>query len=477
MKLLQMCSVKLIYLGDLKFGVLKWKPCPPKTKPTKTKLLPGKIPQFNIVEEYTIDDSPPENVPIDLTKTVMPPPSPAVVTCDTSVSSLQNEQTLDTYVQNESGELPVETNTPASTIKLHQASTMYTRTYNSFRRVTIEAADCEINSQNIRGDILITVEPKDELYNNNNASTAGRTQQTLTQPLSNTLPNVNAIAQALQMNGIAVDTDPQPSTSSDSVSPTREDPIHDPNSPLSPEQTTSVAPPRQIPLEPKTVADAETQTYVPGFRHITEFIFSAEFQHNLATCRCDFEEKAYDQIRKQPMRQREWFLHVLNRFPGLIADNGPFLGGVVRTPNIEQEPLQLNQDQVISLQPPVQATPRDQSPPPRTSTGRPKPIAHCSRAPQAQQQPLKNKAQRKETPPPVEEPSLSDTSTIAYTNSPQTDPDIMLMEKPPTPGGSTMVYDNKRGSQHYTVTRTPDFDQVTAQADIHNKQRKRKRDK
>ena len=67
------------------------------------------------MEEYTIDDSPPEMAPIDLTKKAVSPPSPVAVTCDTSVSPLQNEQTLDTYVQNETGELPVETDTPAVT--------------------------------------------------------------------------------------------------------------------------------------------------------------------------------------------------------------------------------------------------------------------------------------------------------------------------------------------------------------------------
>ena len=268
--------------------------------------------------------------------------------------------------------------------KLQQTSTMYARTYNNFRRVTIEAADCEINTQNVRGDLLITVEPKDELYNHNNASTNGRAQQTLTQPLPNNLLN---LAQALQSNGIQVDTDPQPTTSFDTVSPAREDPIHDPNSPLSPDETAEAAPPRQIPLEPKTMKDEETQTYVPGFRHITEFIFSAEFQHNLDNCHYDFDEKAYNQIRQQPLKQRDWFLHVLNRFPGLIADNGPFFGSVVRTPTIMvHEPPSLNEDLATSLQPPPQASPRDQSPSHRTSTVvRPKPTATCSRAPQSQQ--------------------------------------------------------------------------------------------
>ena len=40
MKLLQQCSVKLIFLGDLKFSVLHWKPRPPKqVKPPKLLVL------------------------------------------------------------------------------------------------------------------------------------------------------------------------------------------------------------------------------------------------------------------------------------------------------------------------------------------------------------------------------------------------------------------------------------------------------
>ena len=89
--------------------------------------------------------------------------------------------------------------------------------------------------------------------------------------------NVNEIAQALQSNGIQVDTDPQPTTSFDAVSPTREDPIHDPNSPLSPDQTAPAAPPRQIPLEPKTVKDEETQTFVPGFSISQNLYFLLNF--------------------------------------------------------------------------------------------------------------------------------------------------------------------------------------------------------
>ena len=46
--LLNICSVCLIYLGNLHFGVLTWRPCLPKKVATKS-------PGFNIIEEYTLD--------------------------------------------------------------------------------------------------------------------------------------------------------------------------------------------------------------------------------------------------------------------------------------------------------------------------------------------------------------------------------------------------------------------------------------
>ena len=45
---LNICSVCLIYLGNLCFGVLTWKPCLSKKVATKS-------PGFNIIEEYTLD--------------------------------------------------------------------------------------------------------------------------------------------------------------------------------------------------------------------------------------------------------------------------------------------------------------------------------------------------------------------------------------------------------------------------------------
>ena len=48
--LLNICSVRLIYLGNLHFGVITWRPCLPKKVATQS-------PGFNIIEEYTLDNA------------------------------------------------------------------------------------------------------------------------------------------------------------------------------------------------------------------------------------------------------------------------------------------------------------------------------------------------------------------------------------------------------------------------------------
>ena len=63
--LLKECSVRLIYLGQLWFGLLHWNPRLPRPLP------PPKPPSFNIIEEYTLDDLP--------TTTSVPMPNPVHV--------------------------------------------------------------------------------------------------------------------------------------------------------------------------------------------------------------------------------------------------------------------------------------------------------------------------------------------------------------------------------------------------------------
>ena len=48
--LLNICSIRLIYLGNLYFGVLTWRPRLPKKVATQS-------PRFNIIKEYTLDDA------------------------------------------------------------------------------------------------------------------------------------------------------------------------------------------------------------------------------------------------------------------------------------------------------------------------------------------------------------------------------------------------------------------------------------
>ena len=89
MDLLKRCNIKLLFLGQLRFGVLNWNPRPPKAKPREL------VPKFSIVEEYTIDEPPP------------------VETRDTVVSSIANMQKMPA-TSNDTG-FPVET-TPAANV-------------------------------------------------------------------------------------------------------------------------------------------------------------------------------------------------------------------------------------------------------------------------------------------------------------------------------------------------------------------------
>ena len=85
MQLLQQCSIKLLYLGDLNFGVLNWRPRPPK--PQKAVA----VPRFSIVEEYTLDDNPADtsqNVDMPSPVETCTPPVPAVVSESPTIVTL-----------------------------------------------------------------------------------------------------------------------------------------------------------------------------------------------------------------------------------------------------------------------------------------------------------------------------------------------------------------------------------------------------
>ena len=90
MDLLKQCNIKLLFLGQLRFGVLNWNPRPPKAKPREL------VPKFSIVEEYTIDEPPP------------------VEMRDTVVSSIANMQKMP-VTSNDTG-FPVETTLAANAV-------------------------------------------------------------------------------------------------------------------------------------------------------------------------------------------------------------------------------------------------------------------------------------------------------------------------------------------------------------------------
>ena len=112
--LLNICSVRLIYLGNLHFGVLTWRPHLPKKVAVRS-------PGFNIIEEYTLDepntedgssqhkaeqvkqDSPQVHVSTNLPDRILPTETVDPATGSNSASS--NE--VDTTAANMESSLPV----------------------------------------------------------------------------------------------------------------------------------------------------------------------------------------------------------------------------------------------------------------------------------------------------------------------------------------------------------------------------------
>ena len=93
--LLNICSVHLIYLGNLRFGVLTWQPRLPKKVATRS-------PGFNIIEEYTIDEA---NTTADALKDKGSTVSQNVYPGNVETSSLHCEATTSTGVNVETAML------------------------------------------------------------------------------------------------------------------------------------------------------------------------------------------------------------------------------------------------------------------------------------------------------------------------------------------------------------------------------------
>ena len=106
------CSVRLLYLGNLKFGTLRWQPRNPQ--PVKPKLG-----QFKIIEEFTLDKP--------------------TTSGESSTPDNKSEEHVETTIQSESTPPPVNsegTDTPSDFTqpieKLVQESWRYASYWNAF---------------------------------------------------------------------------------------------------------------------------------------------------------------------------------------------------------------------------------------------------------------------------------------------------------------------------------------------------------
>ena len=94
LKAMSACTVRLLYLGNLTFGVLKWKPQIPKPVVPANKPHLG---EFKIVEEYTLDDQQPSHkklavvrpTPVETSMSrVMPNVNPGLLNTEKEETSL-----------------------------------------------------------------------------------------------------------------------------------------------------------------------------------------------------------------------------------------------------------------------------------------------------------------------------------------------------------------------------------------------------
>ena len=123
--LLNICSVPLIYLGNLHFGVLTW-------RPHLLKKVATKSPGFNIIEEYTLDEA---NITAGTTHNKSQPVNQNLHPGNVETLLLDREPTTSTEVKVETA--------PAlktDTTNLSKADIHYTSTGDD---ITISPLQCE----------------------------------------------------------------------------------------------------------------------------------------------------------------------------------------------------------------------------------------------------------------------------------------------------------------------------------------------
>ena len=115
--LLSICSVRLIYLSNLHFGVLTWQPRLPKKVGTRSG--------FNIIEEYTLDET---NYTADALKDKGNMVSQNIYPRNVETPPLHCEATTSTDVKAETAMLPKDLTKDLPKVDTHQAPSGDSRT-------------------------------------------------------------------------------------------------------------------------------------------------------------------------------------------------------------------------------------------------------------------------------------------------------------------------------------------------------------
>ena len=188
---------------------------------------------------------------------------------------------------------------------------MSTRPYTTLQRLTIEALDCVIKTNNYdsQGHLDISIEPRipvDSVQRNADPLLSQTIDQQKDLPLT-TQTDTNQLTLS--------DTMPSPLSIPDDID-------HSPCfSPSSDEIEI-------IPPVPDTKLSETTQTQtVDDNSDISDFVKSQRFQEKLKTVKTKLSEEISQAIARRPEEMRNWILQILCNYPDLLDDkSGPTVG-------------------------------------------------------------------------------------------------------------------------------------------------------
>ena len=171
--LMKECTVRLLYLGNMKFGTLCWQPCNPQ-------LVKPKLGQFKIIEEFTLDGP--------------------TTSGESSTPNNETEECVETTIQSESAppsENSEGTTTPSDitqpieklvqeTVKTTPVNVETTAVINTLKVETLVSDDSEIkNSEAIPNlnDVKVGVHKQDDLVVDESTGTVNSPVETELKPI------------------------------------------------------------------------------------------------------------------------------------------------------------------------------------------------------------------------------------------------------------------------------------------------------